>query len=151
MTLLSQVRGSHLKTQHELFDLSAVIKDTVKILKNHRKLKNVSIRLNIPDSLSMSGCAIELHQMLLNLIINAADSIRESENKNSPLIEIILKSSSDSKENLWHFLKYMTMDLVFRLRNKARSLTHSTQPNQADPAWVWFQLLHALKNTMDTS
>jgi two-component system sensor histidine kinase HydH len=99
VSLLSNVRGSHLQNNPELFDLPSLIKDTIKMVKNHKILKSAQFELDIPAELTFSGIAIEIHQMLLNLLINSADSaVSHLKSKGQLKIKIVLKSKNNGPE-----------------------------------------------------
>ncbi len=74
---------SALETNKSLSELAPVIDDVVFFVKPQQRFKNIEIEIEIPPDLpEIMMDSSQIHQVLLNLLINAADAINSRENKN---------------------------------------------------------------------
>ncbi|OHD12777.1 MAG: hypothetical protein A2Y41_07605 [Spirochaetes bacterium GWB1_36_13] len=83
--------------RHEInFNLKDLIEQTVDMIQDSFKFHNIGVRLKLQENLPMYGNPNELSQVLLNLLVNAKDSVLENDIK-KPLIEISLLNKDDKK------------------------------------------------------
>jgi len=77
-------------------DLTRLVKKTVRLAKTHKDVRFCTVQLDLPDSLVLKADASMMHQMLLNLVLNAAQAtscrgtvlIRLQERPQGALIEV---------------------------------------------------------------
>ncbi len=78
--LLSYSRDS--ATQETEFDLNALVQDTVDLFRQQVEVDGVTLNLQLPESLPPCwGSPNEIQQILLNLMLNAKDALKESADK----------------------------------------------------------------------
>ncbi len=82
---LEEATGKSLGEKIETFDLIEIIDETIRFAQNHKKVKHCHLKLSSPEKLIFTGKPVFIHQMLFNLIINAADA---TEYKGTILIEV---------------------------------------------------------------
>lgn len=82
---LDEATGQTLAEKVKRFDLISAVQEIVTFSQSHQKVKNCKIRTEWPSTISFSGKEVLIHQMLLNLIINAADA---AAHKGSILIRV---------------------------------------------------------------
>lgn len=58
----------------EQMDLIHTIQETVDLARTHNRVRDCQLNLEADPSITMAGNSVLIHQMLLNLIINAADA-----------------------------------------------------------------------------
>jgi signal transduction histidine kinase len=56
------------------FDVVTKIRETLDLARLHKKVIHCSLELEAPETLNLQGDPLLIHQMILNLVINAADS-----------------------------------------------------------------------------
>jgi len=71
---LSRISGRHLEDEICDMDLAVIIRETVALAQTHRKVRYCALSVETPASLPLTGNPSLIHQMVLNLIINAADA-----------------------------------------------------------------------------
>ena len=74
------------------FDLVLSIKNVVDLVQSHILLNNVSLILEISNSIIIKGDKVHLEQVLLNLIMNAIESIQETSKKEQSKKELIVRT-----------------------------------------------------------
>ena len=72
--ILGKAGGYNLENTEEDFDLAVAIRETVEVSRAHQKIRFCNLEIETPDTLPFRGKSILIHQLLLNLIINAADA-----------------------------------------------------------------------------
>ena len=75
---LCSISGQLKSPEMETFDLVAFVNDTINFARFHKKLRDCTIELKIPEACSMKGFKTLFSQMLLNLLINAGDATANS-------------------------------------------------------------------------
>ena len=64
--------------QFRLLDLNALIRDVVKLLSSDAIIRNISVKLDLdPGPALVSGDAVQLQQVVLNLLLNAMEAMAE--------------------------------------------------------------------------
>jgi two-component system sensor kinase FixL len=62
-----------------LLDLNALIRDVVKLLSSDAIIRNISVKLDLDSGPALvSGDAVQLQQVVLNLLLNAMEAMAES-------------------------------------------------------------------------
>jgi PAS domain S-box-containing protein len=71
---------SSLETKKVLQDIPRLIDDVIFFVKPQQKFRGIKIDLDIPPSIPKAEIDVgQIHQVLLNLLLNAADAIKEAE------------------------------------------------------------------------
>lgn len=73
-SVLMRASGRNLPETVADFNLANAVRETTELARTHKRVKYCTVTLETPDALPFSGIPIMIHQMLLNLIINAADA-----------------------------------------------------------------------------
>ncbi len=73
-SVLLRASGRNLPEAIADFNLAAAVRETTELARTHKKVKHCTVTLETPNTLPFCGVPIMIHQMLLNLIINAADA-----------------------------------------------------------------------------
>lgn len=77
-------------------DIQEVIDRAVRIMRNQLSLKNISLHINIPNNLPMIRAdGNQLQQMMINLLVNAADAIDEKGGE----ITVVVKNSDRTESD----------------------------------------------------
>jgi len=71
LLLLSELEEVNTKIKFETVNMKNLIMDVLKLFENKLEQKNLSLKLNLQDGLTVQGDAFKLEQMLINLIDNA--------------------------------------------------------------------------------
>ncbi len=71
---LSHSPVSDLTSEAVSFDLVTEVRETLDLARLHRKIIHCSLEMDTPDRLNVHGDPALIHQMILNLLINAADA-----------------------------------------------------------------------------
>lgn len=86
---------SALETKKSLHELPPVIDDVVFFVKPQQRFRNLDIKIDLPENLpDIMIDSSQIHQVLLNLLINAADAIGGANIKNG-----VIKISADTDAN----------------------------------------------------
>jgi len=66
------------EVQLSVLDLNGLIRDVAKLLSSDAIIRNLSVRLELdPDPVFVSGDAVQLQQVVLNLLLNAMEAMAE--------------------------------------------------------------------------
>jgi signal transduction histidine kinase len=76
--LLGRASGHHLGEAEADFDLAMAVRDTVALARTHRKVSICRFAVETPETLQFRGVPVLIHQMILNLVINAAEATNQS-------------------------------------------------------------------------
>jgi len=79
----------------EIFDLNKVVAETLELCNSHLIHRNIKLEWDSKEEYLCMGRAVQISQVLLNLINNASDAI---ENTSNAWIKIVIID----KENFWH-------------------------------------------------
>lgn len=83
--------------QHELVNLNEVVNDIVLLLRNEAARNAVSVRTELTrDIPEIMGDRVQLHQVLMNLMINGIDALKEVHG----MRELIVRSQPDGSNQL---------------------------------------------------
>jgi PAS domain S-box-containing protein len=83
--------------QFEPLDLNEVIRDVVKLLHSDMVIRKVQVSLDFhSESRSIRGDAVQLHQVLLNVLINAFDAMKDASDGDRTVCVRTRQSSNDS-------------------------------------------------------
>ncbi len=74
---LSKAPSQETTEQSVNFDLVTKTKETLNLARLHKKLIHCSLEMDAPDTLDFRGDPLLIHQMVLNLLINAADATEQ--------------------------------------------------------------------------
>jgi len=67
------------EVQLSVLDLNGLIRDVAKLLSSDAIIRNIAVRLELdPNPLFVSGDAVQLQQVVLNLLLNAMEAMAES-------------------------------------------------------------------------
>jgi PAS domain S-box-containing protein len=78
---------SNLETRKVICDIPRLVDDVVFFIKPQQKFKGIKIELDLAQDLPKAEIDVgQIHQVLLNLLMNAADSIRDSETPNGRIV-----------------------------------------------------------------
>jgi PAS domain S-box-containing protein len=78
---------SNLETRKVVCDIPRLVDDVVFFIKPQQKFKGIKIELDLAQDLPKTEIDVgQIHQVLLNLLMNAADSIRDSETKDGRIV-----------------------------------------------------------------
>ena len=84
------------ETQVEQFSVNGLIDETLALVQNNLSLNNVTVRLDTtPDAADIRGDRVRLQQVLLNLITNALEAMREA-----PTRILTLRSAMDGPDRV---------------------------------------------------
>ncbi len=72
--ILGRATGHHLGDAETEFDLAKAVRETAELAQTHRKVSFCRFAVETPEVMPFRGIPVMIHQMLLNLIINAADA-----------------------------------------------------------------------------
>ncbi len=72
--LLGRASGRHLGDSVADFDLAMTVRETVTLARTHRKVSFCRSAVETPEALQFRGVPVLIHQMILNLVINAAEA-----------------------------------------------------------------------------
>jgi C4-dicarboxylate-specific signal transduction histidine kinase len=89
--VVASLRGFLRKTEFELLPLDAieVVQEVAKLLRSDAALRHVLVQLEFgPGPLVVRGDRIQLQQVLLNLMVNALDAMRETKER-SPRLTVL--------------------------------------------------------------
>ncbi|TXD44248.1 HAMP domain-containing histidine kinase [Lujinxingia vulgaris] len=75
-------------------NISELIHQATTALRTHTKLRNVDLRRTLPDELSLKTFPILIHQIVINLVLNAAEAIDAADVKDG-VVEVIARSEGD--------------------------------------------------------
>lgn len=75
-------------------NISELIHQATTALRTHTKLRNVDLRRTLPDKLSLKTFPILIHQIIINLVLNAAEAIDAADVKDG-VVEVIASSEGD--------------------------------------------------------
>ena len=73
---LVMLSGRHLGEEMRALDLAAFVHEIVRLAQSHSKVRTCNVEVDTPPALAFVGYPSLIHQMLLNLVINAADATR---------------------------------------------------------------------------
>jgi len=77
--MLEVYRGSIVEYEHEIVDIGDLLKDVASVHREPFLVRNISLALEIPTTLPpVQGSRDKLKQVLINLLINAGDAIRDN-------------------------------------------------------------------------
>ena len=76
--LLGRASGRNLGESETDFDLAVTLRETVELARTHRKVSFCRFGVETPESVPFRGIPVLIHQMLLNLVINAAEATDQS-------------------------------------------------------------------------
>ncbi len=79
--LVKKIQEAGCRTTEEdtgFLNLTDSIKDIVSFARSHKKLRNHHIRLDAPSSVPFTGKEVLIHQMILNLLLNAAEATQSN-------------------------------------------------------------------------
>jgi two-component system, LuxR family, sensor kinase FixL len=66
------------EVQFSLVELNGLIRDVAKLLSSDAVIRNIAVRLELdPDPVFVSGDAVQLQQVVLNLLLNAMEAMAE--------------------------------------------------------------------------
>jgi PAS domain S-box-containing protein len=89
---------SNLETRKVICDIPRLVDDVVFFVKPQQKFKGIKIELDMASDLPKAEIDVgQVHQVLLNLLMNAADSIKDSETKDGR-ISISCRAKGDLME-----------------------------------------------------
>lgn len=72
--VLGRSIGRNLASSIVEFDLAASLRDTTALARTHKKVSYCTLAIEGPTTLPFRGIPVQIHQALLNLILNAADA-----------------------------------------------------------------------------
>ena len=73
-TRLGQAASPEPPDVFDRVDLIETIEKTVDLARTHNRVRTCTLELKVDESITLDGNSVMIHQMLLNLIINAADA-----------------------------------------------------------------------------
>lgn len=76
--ILGRASGLNLGDSEADFDLAMAVRDTVTLARTHRKVSFCRFAVETPETLQFRGVPVLLNQMLLNLVINAAEATNQA-------------------------------------------------------------------------
>jgi signal transduction histidine kinase len=83
-------------SEFSLVDLNAIVGEVAALVKNDAVARNVSLRLELAAGLpNVRGDRIQLQQLLLNLVLNGFDAMRDSRTGGQTLVISTAKGSAD--------------------------------------------------------
>jgi C4-dicarboxylate-specific signal transduction histidine kinase len=96
--IISRVRLTFTKNtpQRELVDVNEVIKEMIVLLRNEASRYSISVRTELSDIPQIMGDRVQLQQVMMNLIINAIDAMKNVEGTR----ELVIKSQRQEDEQL---------------------------------------------------
>jgi C4-dicarboxylate-specific signal transduction histidine kinase len=96
--IISRVRLTFTKStpQRELVDVNEVIKEMIVLLRNEASRYSVSIRTELSDIPQTMGDRVQLQQVVMNLMLNAIDAMKNVEGTR----ELVIKSQRAEHEQL---------------------------------------------------
>jgi len=71
---LGKAGGQYINGKKDYFDLSAQIRHVMDFVKTHKKVRFCDIQIEGPNVLMFMGNPLLIHQMIINLTLNAADA-----------------------------------------------------------------------------
>jgi C4-dicarboxylate-specific signal transduction histidine kinase len=88
--IISRVRLTFTKStpQRELVDVNEVIKEMIVLLRNEASRYSISVRTELSDTPQIMGDRVQLQQVLMNLMMNAIDAMKNVEGTR----ELVIKS-----------------------------------------------------------
>jgi len=96
--IISRVRLTFTKNtpQRELVDVNEVIKEMIVLLRNEASRYSISVRTELSDIPQIMGDRVQLQQVMMNLMLNAIDAMKNVEGTR----ELVIKSQGLEDEQL---------------------------------------------------
>jgi C4-dicarboxylate-specific signal transduction histidine kinase len=96
--IISRVRLTFTKStpQRELVDVNEVIKEMIVLLRNEASRYSISVRTELSDIPQIMGDRVQLQQVMMNLMLNAIDAMKNVEGTR----ELVIKSQRVEDEQL---------------------------------------------------
>jgi C4-dicarboxylate-specific signal transduction histidine kinase len=96
--IISRVRLTFTKStpQRELVDVNEVIKEMIVLLRNEASRYSISVRTELSDIPQIMGDRVQLQQVMMNLMLNAIDAMKNVEGTR----ELVIKSQRAEDEQI---------------------------------------------------
>src|SRR5690554_73095 len=88
--LVENCRSSIGKSSEQA-NVSELIRQAITALRTHTKLRNVDLRQSLPNDLTLKTYPILIHQIIINLVLNAAEAIDAADVKEG-IVEVLVET-----------------------------------------------------------
>lgn len=88
--LVENCRSSIGKSSEQA-NVSELIRQAITALRSHTKLRNVNLRQSLPNDLTLKTYPILIHQIIINLVLNAAEAIDAADVKEG-IVEVLVET-----------------------------------------------------------